>query len=62
MNEKTPMEKNAAKRKAESKAAFWLAVIVGGFIVLSIGGMLVFDAYGEKLAGAAYAPKDAADR
>ena len=62
MNEKTTSELNAEKRNAEAKAARLLGMIVGGFIVLSIGGMMVFDMYGEKQAGSAYAPSDAADR
>jgi hypothetical protein len=62
MNKPTPMEDNAAKRRTEQRVAFWLAVIIGGFITLSIGGMLLFDIYGEKQAGAFSSPHDAADR
>lgn len=58
MNKPTPKQQNAANRKGEQRAAFWLAVIVGGFVALSIVGMLVFDYYGENSSKVMSAPSD----
>lgn len=51
-----------AKEKAEARTAFLLAVIFGGLIVAAIGGMLVFDMYGEQQAKIMNAPAEAAHR
>jgi hypothetical protein len=62
MDRKTLSSKEAEeKAKAEARMARLLAAIFGGLIVAMIAGMLVFDAYGEKMAGIMSAPADSAD-
>jgi nitrate reductase NapE component len=52
-----------ARKKAEQKTAFRLALIFGSLIAVMIVGMLVFDVYSEKITEAGYkAPADAAER
>lgn len=56
MSYRQPNPEIEAKSRAERRAAIVLGIVFAVFMVVSIVGMIVFDIYGEKMAGTINAP------